>query len=102
MRVFLDACVLFPAVVRAIVLGAAEAGIYTPLWSARVLEEWRRAAIAKQGAGAEEVVFNAADAMKIAFPDNSCAADRTLRQALPYLIRRTSMFSHPPSLARLG
>lgn len=44
MKVFLDACVLFPSVMREVLLGAAREGLYQPLFSARVLEEWARAA----------------------------------------------------------
>ena len=44
-RVLIDACVLYPTVMREIVVGAARAGAFTPLWSARILEEWARAAI---------------------------------------------------------
>lgn len=43
MRVLLDACVLFPTVLRETLVGAAEAGGFTPLWSPRILEEWARA-----------------------------------------------------------
>lgn len=42
-RVLLDACVLFPTVMRETLLGAAAAGGFTPVWSARLLEEWARA-----------------------------------------------------------
>jgi predicted nucleic acid-binding protein len=52
MRVLVDACVLYPTVLREIVLGLAAAGEFTPLWSARILEEWARAA-GKLGAGEE-------------------------------------------------
>ena len=44
MRVLLDACVLYPTVLREILLGCAGEGLYVPLWSARILEEWARAA----------------------------------------------------------
>ncbi len=44
MRLVLDTCVIFPTVMREMLLGAAEAGFYTPIWSDRILEEWRRAA----------------------------------------------------------
>ena len=43
MRVALDACVLFPTVLREMLLGAAAAGGFAPVWSARILEEWARA-----------------------------------------------------------
>ncbi len=45
MKAVLDTCVLFPTVMRAMLLGAARLGHFTPLWSARILEEWRRASI---------------------------------------------------------
>lgn len=44
MKLVLDACVLYPTVMREMLLGAARAGIYQPLWSDRLLEEWARAA----------------------------------------------------------
>jgi len=43
-KVVIDTCVLYPTVMREMVLGVARAGFFTPLWSARILEEWRRAA----------------------------------------------------------
>ncbi|RYH10188.1 RSP_2648 family PIN domain-containing protein [Tropicimonas sp. IMCC6043] len=44
MRALLDACVLYPTVMREMLLGAAGQGLYEPLWSDRLLEEWARAA----------------------------------------------------------
>jgi predicted nucleic acid-binding protein len=44
MKILLDTCVIFPTVMREVLLGAAKAGLYTPLWSERILEEWARAA----------------------------------------------------------
>jgi len=52
MKAMLDACVLYPTVLREILLSVARAGLYTPLWSDRVLEEWARAA-ARLGPQAE-------------------------------------------------
>ena len=45
MRIFLDACVLFPTVTREMLLGVAQAGVFEPQWSPRVLEEWARATL---------------------------------------------------------
>lgn len=54
MKALLDACVLYPTVMREMLLGAAAAGLYEPQWSARILEEWARAA-AKLGPGQENL-----------------------------------------------
>lgn len=50
MRAVLDACVLYPTLLRDILMGVARGGGFTPLWSARILEEWRRAALRQGGA----------------------------------------------------
>jgi hypothetical protein len=44
LKAFLDACVLYPTILREVLTGCAAAGLYRPLWSPRVLEEWARAA----------------------------------------------------------
>jgi len=43
-KVLLDACVLYPTVMREVLLETAGRGLFEPLWSARLLEEWARAA----------------------------------------------------------
>lgn len=44
MKALLDANVLFPTILREILADVAGAGLYRPLWSARILDEWRHAA----------------------------------------------------------
>ena len=54
MRAVLDACVLYPTVMRGVLVGLAARSLYEPIWSPRILEEWRRAAARHPpGAGAE-------------------------------------------------
>ena len=45
MKALLDTCVIYPTVMREMLLEVAKAGGFQPLWSARILEEWQRAAI---------------------------------------------------------
>lgn len=68
-RVFLDACVLYPSLVRGLLLGVAEAGLYAPLWSERVLDEWRIAVASKQGLTAEDEAVASQAEMAARFPD---------------------------------
>ena len=58
MRAVLDANVLYPTVLREILIDVAAAGLYQPLWSLRILDEWRHVATRQGGdiaaiAGAE-------------------------------------------------
>lgn len=43
MRVMLDACVLYPTVMREVLLGCAAKDLFEARWSPRILEEWARA-----------------------------------------------------------
>ena len=69
MRVFLDANVLFPPLVRRLVLDAAAQRLFMPFWSQRVLDEWRIAAVSKQGPNAQDRTQAAQRAMIRHFPD---------------------------------
>ena len=70
MKAVLDACVLFPTVLREILIGAARAGLYTPLWSDRILEEWARATT-KLGPLAEVQARGEVAMLRAAFPKAS-------------------------------
>lgn len=70
MKVLIDACVLYPTVMREMVLGVARAGLFQPYWSDRILEEWARAA-AKLGPGQEAVARGEVVTVKAAFPGAS-------------------------------
>lgn len=67
MKALLDANVLYPTVLREILIGVAGQGLYTPLWSPRILEEWARATI-KLGPGAETVARGEIAALTAAWP----------------------------------
>lgn len=63
MRVLLDACVIYPTVMREMLLGVAASGVFTPLWSARIMAEWQHAAA---GLGPQAVAQAAAEAALLA------------------------------------
>ncbi len=44
MKVLLDTCVIYPTVMRQMILKVAGQGVFTPLWSGRIIGEWLRAA----------------------------------------------------------
>jgi predicted nucleic acid-binding protein len=67
MKAVLDACVLFPTVLREILQGAAEAGLYQPVFSERILREWVLAT-AKLGPVAPVIAEGEAAALRAAFP----------------------------------
>lgn len=99
MRLFLDACVLYPVATREILLNYAKAGGFTPLWSARVLEEWARAAGAKQGAEQESRARGDAALLRAGFP----GGEITSYEALEADYRsRDPADSHVVAAARMG
>lgn len=68
MRILIDACVLYPTVMREVLIGVAAKGLFTPLWSARILEEWARA-VARLGDGYEAMARGEIALLKARWPD---------------------------------
>lgn len=68
MRLVVDTCVLFPTVMREVLLGAARLGHFTPLWSERILEEWARASL-KLGPTGEVQARAEIALLRAAWPD---------------------------------
>ena len=68
MRVLIDACVLYPTVMREVVLGVAAHGLFDPRWSPRILEEWARAA-RKIGPQGETIARGEIAAINARFPN---------------------------------
>jgi predicted nucleic acid-binding protein len=67
MKVVLDACVLYPTVLREILQGAGAAGLYQPVFSDRILREWVLAT-AKLGPTAPAIAEGEAAMLRAAFP----------------------------------
>ncbi len=69
----LDACVLYPTVLREILMGCAAEDLYTPVWSPRLLEEWARTAERLGGAPDATLARGEIAKLRAAFPE----AERT-------------------------
>ncbi|MFN6007769.1 MAG: RSP_2648 family PIN domain-containing protein [Paracoccaceae bacterium] len=67
MKAVLDACVLYPTVLREILQGAGEAGLFQPVFSDRILREWVLAT-AKLGPAAPALAEGEAALLRAAFP----------------------------------
>ena len=67
MRAVLDACVIYPTVLREILIGVAAKGLYQPFWSDRILREW---VLATHKIGSQAMMQAEGEAvlMKSAFP----------------------------------
>lgn len=68
LNVLLDACVLFPAYLRDTLLSTAEAGLYIPYWSQKILDEALGNLVLKGKISAEKAI-NLEEVMKAAFPE---------------------------------
>lgn len=80
MRILVDTCVLYPTVMREVVLGCAAAGLYEVRWSERILEEWARAA-RKIGPEGETLARGEIAAVSARFPGARVGyAEEQLRQ----------------------
>lgn len=80
-RVLLDACVLYPSVLREILAGVAARGAFVPLWSPRVMAEWQHAAARL---GPVEALHAAGEAARLraAFPKAEVLPDPAVEAAL--------------------
>lgn len=74
MRAVLDANVLFPTILREVMTDLAGAGLFQPLWSDRILDEWRHAA-GRLGPDQHSVAGAEVALLRLRFPDARVAAD---------------------------
>ena len=81
-RVLLDACVLFPPLVRTILIEIADCGCFLPLWSDRIFEEWRIAVGRQHGIPVEAEVVETQTNLKRFFPDAMVSGNSDLEVAL--------------------
>jgi hypothetical protein len=67
-KALLDACVLVPPVLREVLFAVAGQGLFTPLWSSRIVEEWARAAGRTEGAASEAIARGEAARLAARWP----------------------------------
>ncbi len=68
MRAVLDTCVLYPPILREILIGVASAGVFEPIWSDRILDEWRGVA-RRDGPANEALVGGEIALLRAHFPN---------------------------------
>ncbi|MEX1191130.1 MAG: PIN domain-containing protein [Brumimicrobium sp.] len=69
--VVLDACVLYPAPVRDILLSLADIGLFKPKWTDQIQEEWTRNLLRNRGELSKKALKLTVEAMNKAFPDSN-------------------------------
>lgn len=81
MRLVLDACVLYPTVLRELLIGVAARGGFVPLWSARILGEWQHAA-ARLGPEGAAIASGEIAVLRARWPLAELPADPALEASL--------------------
>lgn len=67
----LDACVLYPAPVRDLLLSLADTGLYKPKWSSLIQDEWSRNLLLNRPDLNQSQLDKTIQAMNMAFPDSN-------------------------------
>ncbi|KAG1715514.1 Ribosomal RNA large subunit methyltransferase I [Nymphon striatum] len=80
-KALLDTCVLYPTVMREMLLGAARSGAFEPFWSERILGEWERAAVKLGPTGAMQASGEIA-LLKSDWPKASVSIPQALEKRL--------------------
>ncbi len=78
----LDACVLYPAPVRDLLLHLADAGLYTPKWSDKIHDEWTRNLLLNRPDLTAGQLQRTTEAMNAAFPDATVRNYETLIRSI--------------------
>lgn len=65
----LDACVLYPAPVRDLLLSFADVGLYKPKWTSEIQDEWMRNLLLNRPDLSRQQLLSTVRAMDKAFPD---------------------------------
>ena len=69
MKIIFDTCVLYPTVLRKILLGVAKEGLYKPVWSTQILDEWIHVTRKKNPIGQDTILAQIA-LLKFQWPNS--------------------------------
>lgn len=69
MKIIFDTCVLYPTVLRKILLGVAKEGLYKPVWSTQILDEWIHVTRKKNPIGQDTILAQVA-LLKFQWPNS--------------------------------
>jgi hypothetical protein len=78
----LDACILYPAPIRDLLLNLAEVGLFKPFWSDKIQEEWVRNLLINRPDLSSIKLHLTIEAMDSAFPDANIPEDNVLIKKL--------------------
>jgi len=78
----LDACVLYPAPIRDLLLSFAEVGLFKPFWSDKINDEWVRNLLKNRTDLRLDKLQLTVSAMNSAFPDANIKEDSALIELL--------------------
>lgn len=76
--VVLDACVLYPARLRDLLMHLGLAGMYQPKWSAAIHDEWRRNLLLQRSDIKPDALVRTTNLMNLALPDANVTGFETL------------------------
>ena len=80
----LDACVLYRGTVTDFLLNAAEQGVFEPIWSQQIADEWTRNLVLRTQIPRERIDYRR-NRMNDAFPEASCdAGSETLNSVIDH------------------
>jgi predicted nucleic acid-binding protein len=78
----LDACVLYPAPIRDLLLNLADVGLFIPKWTDQIHDEWTRNLLINRPELSKNLLQKTVDAMFRAFPDANVSGYATLIKAI--------------------
>jgi len=81
-KAVLDACVIYPAPLRDLLLSLADVGLFKPFWSVEINEEWIRNLLVKRPELSHSKLALTVQAMNKSFPDANIMKDAGISSRL--------------------